>query len=100
MLRARRRRLASELPPELLSKLALWMLPSREMGFWPVPIRFLLQPTVLSLSGFKLGDDLKMVAKTVTVWPVSLDGCSLGGAAKATSAGVETSVGQEKMRRR
>ena len=46
MLRARRRRLASELPPELLSKLALWMLPSREMGFWPVPIRFLLQPTV------------------------------------------------------
>ena len=41
-----------------------------------------------------------MVAKTVTVWPVSLDGCSLGGAAKATSAGVETSVGQEKMGRR
>ena len=55
---------------------------------------------LLSLSGFKLGDDLKMVAKTVTVWPVSLDGCSLGGAAKATSAGVETSVGQEKMGRR
>ena len=50
--------------------------------------------------GANSGDDLKMVAKTVTVWPVSLDGCSLGGAAKATSAGFETSVGQEKMGRR